>query len=164
MGKVNFGNLCIIAALIGVSVFSCKKNKTTPTPIKNTPIPIGMTAVVNNADWAATYYYATIDTVNDTIIYLDINGANANSLYPTQDFFTLVIKGYNYKTGVFNITFTSGGNAVDYTYNYMSYQSVSGTITLTQVSTTNVQGTFNATFSSGSNLTVTNGQFNVPIQ
>ena len=164
MGKVNFGNLCIIAALIGVSVFSCKKNKTTPTPIKNTPIPIGMTAIVNNANWVATSYDAYLDTVDDTVIFLYINGDNANSLYPNQDFFTIIIKDYKFESGVFNINNAISPNSVNYTYNYNQYKSISGTIALTQVSPTNIQGTFNGTFSSGSNLTVTNGQFNVPIQ
>ena len=153
MKNTNFFVVALLSILIAIT--SCKKSKN---------IPLGMTAIVNNTQWTATSYYATIDTANDTVINLYINGTNANSAYPSSDYFILLIHDYNYKAGVYNINLAIGPNCAYYTYGNVLYQSVSGVISLTQVSSSNVQGTFNCTFSSGSNLTVTNGQFNVPIQ
>ena len=145
---------------MGVSLFSCKKNKNTPIPIKSTPIPIGMTAVVNSANWVATNYGAYIDTVNDTMS-LHISGSIT---YPALDYFDLIVSNYKGTVGAFNVSFTITGAFIAYSYNYGHYDASSGSITLTQVSSSNVEGTFICTFPSSTYLTITNGQFNVPMQ
>lgn len=123
-----------------------------------TVIPVGMSVNLDpNNTWSATYYDAYIDTVSTTkILVIDCIDSNLSVSHCVDDF-TLQISNFNYKSGVYYVNDTS---ASIFHYALCTWiVASSGTITITQVSQHNVQGTFNCTLLG----VTTTGQFNVPI-
>jgi len=78
--------------LPGILLLSCKK--------QSNVIPIGMSAIVNNTQWTATSYSATIDTNIDSIVDLNISGIDSNWIGSYPNLFSLVITGYKNTTGI----------------------------------------------------------------
>ena len=139
---------------MSILLLGCKKDKT---------IPIGVTAVVNNANWTATIYGASIfkgylDTIPTLSIFVDYDAGYTPTI---QNEIDLTIHGFKYATCTYNIPDTYYNSEIEYQY-INDYYSTTGTITITQISAHNIQGTFSCMLTGP--LTVTNGQFNVPIQ
>lgn len=130
----------------------------------STPIPVGLTATINKANWTAPQYYARLDSMVmpgvDTQRVLTITGIDgyAPSAGPVinKAIELLVSTNFALKPAVYTMSDTTSVailtvRNVDTTY-------TDGTITITSLTAKNVAGYFNF-----ANKTVT-GQFNVPIQ
>ena len=149
----------LFATILLIGMIGCKKHQG--------PIPVGMSAIVNNKSWVATGYLAYLDTsitVNGNIVSLYIEGTDATTaVSPGQNDLILIITYFKFKTGTYYLNTiaydTTAG--VTYSYNFLGYRSISGSITLTQISANNVQGFFNCVFTPS--LALRNGQFNIPL-
>jgi len=131
-------------------MLGCKK--------KQEPIPIGMSFKYANTPWIATNYHAKIDS-GATGLSLFI--FSSDTTYSRSfDEFNISIYHYN-KASVYYLTMPDTVSAFFLDYN-IEYQAYRGAIIITQISATNVQGTFNCIMTGG--LTISNGQFNIPIQ
>lgn len=138
--------ISILAILTGILMLGCKKH--------TNAIPAGMTSTINSTPstlFVATYYSA--DTAGTTVSIGAVGGIYNMSIY---------IPGN--KIGTYAVNYGGSGTVAQiiYTYSYNDFEAVSGNVTITRVTTNNIQGTFNCIFSNG--WSVTNGQFNVPIQ
>jgi hypothetical protein len=160
MTKIAY-SICLLFAVIGIMVSGCKKH--------SNPIPIGISAKIVftgvNQSYVANSYSAQWDTaksgaiLGDSILgifaYSNTNGVNGDYLGLTVLFKDNKSK-YDLSKGEGNIiyTFFSGVS--------VGYSSTSGFITITSISNNRIQGYFNCDF--GADVTMTNGQFNVPLQ
>ena len=146
----------------GIIMFGCKKNTTNPIPTPPPIIPPGMSAKINNVLWTATIYGAWDTTVGFNIRGIDSMGTS----------FEIYIDDsvYAHKPGSFKFGGLPAMNTLDYYGINIFARSDSGTLTITQISTHNVQGTFNiATYDGGGrtrmsgNYFITDGQFNIKL-
>ena len=149
--------LLIVIPMTAVLIVACKKS-----PI---PIPVGMSATIHsfngtwsNTDWLATTYYTFFDTsaTGETGITIYGNDSTLITRPPPSNYFYLTFVYTKYKTGVYTLKYPTCA---------MSYGGIpftAGTIAISRFSTTNIEGTFNC--ANGSDFTVTNGQFNIPIK
>jgi len=135
--------------MTAVLIVACKKS-----PI---PIPIGMSAIINNTDWLATNYYASLDTGTTGIAYIYVIGDDTTLPNSYFNNLALTIVFFQKKVGVYVINNTNNSYIL-----CGNNSSISGTIAISQFSATNIQGTFNCIMTGG--LTISNGQFNIPIQ
>jgi len=155
----------------GIMIFSFQK------PVKSARrIAPGMYALVNNKPWVAQVYSAGIATdperghffivepclgcLNEDTTpkrILAIVGVNTSSA-PYTEFFIRI--PYFNDAGVYKIDYSSVSSArAYYSGQNQNSEASSGTITIYQVSDSNVQGVFN--FVTDSGVTVKNGTFNV---
>jgi hypothetical protein len=128
---------------------------------KQSDLPVGMSAKVNNKKWVAKNYHG-LDYI--------LPGATNRSIHvignePATSTDTVISFAYSYVDnigGVYIISsFGNAGASYSDEKNYNVHHAISGTINVTKVSATNIQGTFNFVTDS---FTVTDGVFNVPLQ
>ena len=146
--------------LSGLMAASCKK--------ANTTIPAGMSCNAGNAVWTAASSYAFVTTYSlgplAPVQILQTGGYKGDP--NTSPAITLTVYNYSGQTGAYTIS-ASSNNAATYVdpSTGASYNAASGTITLSKITPTNVQGTFNfKTDSFSGNFTVTGGEFNINLQ
>ena len=135
--------LILVAVFTVIMMNSCKKSE-------SKPIPVGVTMVANsNNPWVATSYSAAIDTGNG-LSYVYILGTDACGT-------SLAITVYKAQTGVYYYNNSVQQCSVWYTpCNTGMPYTPTGSVTITQLSQHNVQGTFNCEALSG--------EFNIPVQ
>lgn len=148
-------NLLLLTTIVAISIFSsCSKDEdtTTPTPVVKDTTEY-FTCKLNNVNYIddsrfADYISGTSRVISqnaDELIRLNINGEVAGS---------------------YTLTSTSTANAIIYVDgNGVQYNSISGTITVTEYSKTNqiISGTFTGVLkktTDNTQITVTDGKFN----
>lgn len=149
--------LSVTVAFLATSLFAitaCNKAKVTQGQ------PQGMTATVNNASWSAANYSAQLDSATANSVLLAITGNQGNDT--TGTIISLHVNNFQNKTGEYTISATN--NVAEYVQiaNFNYHIANAGTISINKITSTTVVGTFS--FSSSDGTTVTNGQFNAPIQ
>jgi hypothetical protein len=145
-----------------LGIFSCKKS-----PNFTSSMPLGISAKINNVPWLATGYSVqkSVATVGGSQILLRIKGYDSlyiNSVNVERGII-LSIDDLTNKTGTYSVTNTSN---TSYYYAYPVWADASiGVITLTKISSNNIQGTFSFTGSYGTTVySITDGQFNLNLQ
>jgi hypothetical protein len=141
----------IMAAAAALIITGCKKSTTTHA------IPVGMSAKVNGAGWAADSYSFTIDSFSPGQHSLLIIGYFGSDTTGTN--VSLGVDNYLGATGTFDIALV-GANEAEYDDHLTGayHLATSGTITITNYTPDNIQGTYNFV----SDVSISNGQFNVP--
>jgi hypothetical protein len=153
----------IIVTLISTGMFlsGCKKqtHPSPPPPPVPPVIPIGMSADVNGLLWVAQTDTALANS-SFGVMGTDSTGMSisiAVGMYHKIDSYRI--------DGAFNSCMYFRANASIFAI------STTGTLTITQASSTNVQGFFNAVAIDGRSMPgaphiykITNGQFNVPLR
>lgn len=153
-----------------LAIGGCRKSNTPPN------IPVGFSADINNVLWQASWYGAasslTTGPLGSSPTELDIEASDS------VDVRWLHIFVHNYKmtTGTYEMDASNQAEAefYDQSFNspYFYAQQYSGTVTITKVSPTNIEGIFNILFypylntSSGikiDTINITNGRFNVSL-
>jgi hypothetical protein len=168
-------NLLPIAFCALLFLYSCTSNKAEVTP------QIAISAVINgkyetfnfkdtarSANANVIYVCGTNDTTSDKIIFI---------LGSPVSLTTGTYASHSANSNYFQMLFGQGpGFTFDnyyYTYNIIDGQSYDGTVNITTISQTNVQGTFSGTLVLESSVlsngtrpvkTITNGKFNLSIQ
>ena len=131
--------IILVTVFAASFVLGCKKSAK--------PIPVGMS--ITNNSWTPTSYSASIDTGNG-LSYLYILGTDACGT-------SLAITVYKAQTGVYYYNNSVQQCSVWYTpCNTGMPYTPTGSVTITQLSQHNVQGTFNCEALSG--------EFNIPVQ
>ena len=149
---------------VGIIMFGCKKKSSSlPVGVSAISLPVGMSAMLSlgggpSNQWVAQGYTAGIDTsVTGAPVGIWLSGYDTLTPYPTNSFYFDVP---SFKTGTFNLI-----DIGEYDYDPVSLYAVSGTITITQISAHNVQGTFNGIFTCSTTgvdyAQATNGEFNI---
>jgi len=148
-------------------VFACKKKDETPTPVNTTPqAPVKgqLYAKVNGSDW-----YVGKSGMSD-LTYVGGSGSNIGFGGQTSSSTPYSEIGINFlnttTTGTFSLTKTGPYRAHYKHTDGNSYQSLSGTLSVTQIDTTNHLSVLKGTFSfvtdtvSGQSFTITEGAIN----
>jgi uncharacterized protein DUF6252 len=157
---MKFSYTLYLLLLTGLIVVGCKKPATT--------IPVGMSCNEGNTAWTATLSTAFVMMYGPGALapvpVLQLTGSDGDP--KTGSTITIMIFNYAGQTGAYTLSDTSRNTAtyVDPSTG-ASYNAASGTVTLTRITSANVQGTFNfKTDSFSGNFTVNNGQFNINLQ
>jgi hypothetical protein len=147
--------------ILSFAVLGCKKHKN-DIPAEGVSFNIS-----NVGHWTATTYDAQIyistnPISGDTIKLLGISGYYTDPKHLFNETFLLTTP---YKAEVFNVSIGPHPNDAYIIYNYLNQdnEGISGTVTITQLTATNVQGYFNCVLTP-SGWAITNGEFNLPLQ
>jgi hypothetical protein len=144
--KISIASLCL-GMLI---VVGCKKDSSSPS--------VKMSAKIDNVAWNSTL---RVTVKNDKGFV--ITGTQVSPSFVSS---SLVIQIFGYSTGTYNVLALSNNCAADYSPNTSisnSFLSVSGTVNLTEVNTSNktISGTFSFICTNLSQtFTITDGSFN----
>jgi len=147
--------LLIVVLISGISLVSCKKD--------SDPGPVGSNGTINlkydGTDWSASMSVQAVNT-NGVI---NVTGSDANAHQAAVTLYSVTGPG-TYQVGANGAT----GNSIRWTegidpkqtYN-ASFVLGSGTVTVTELSTTNIKGTFSGTVfnTEQASKSITNGSF-----
>jgi hypothetical protein len=139
----------------------CKKDETVTTPTTNTPASQELIATVNGTQWSANS--VIINTAFSTLQIVGTNTSNASSIVLS---IPSPAKKGDYDLGGFANTkigsVTIGGEAFTTPFSTNINDTPTGKVTITDVTDTQVKGTFSFTAKSTSTTStanVTNGRF-----